>query len=79
MSEPFDITSLGPEWRPYTAQTTLYRSNLAFLRVPTELGVRSIVGAVGRMVMPGDEQLAIELFGGAKQTYSVKYVVAWRD
>lgn len=76
MSESFDIASLGPGWAPYTGQT-LYKFNLVALRVPTEIGTRTIVGAVGMMVLAGDAQLTIELRSGAKPTYSVKHIVAW--
>ena len=73
MSESFDIASLGPEWQPYKATTPLTRSHRLALRVPTEVGTRTIVGFFESM---DGAQVTVELKSGARLTYSAKNIVA---
>lgn len=78
-SEAFDIASLGPGWAPYNGQA-LYSWFLVALRVPTEIGTRTIVGTpkLHEPMGDGDDQVTIAQRSGLKSTYSVKHIVAFK-
>lgn len=73
MSEPFDIATLGPNWRPFISVDSLSPVDLIALRVPTEIGTRTMTGMFQRIV--GD-QITVQLKSGVCCTYSVRHIVA---
>ena len=74
MSGAFDIASLGPHWRPFTSADSLSPVDLIAIRVPTEIGTRTMTGMFQRVV--GD-QITVQLKSGVCCTYSTRHIVAW--